>query len=123
MWLSRCKVLLTPVTSVQMCIIVFPVLAGIYYGGRTFTLPGVQIPHHLLGLREIVTSGMLYYRMNLLPHLAPSWILGKFQLARWSQKMAIFPEGIPHPSTHPSTHPSVNKTFQDFKIFKIRIFH
>ena len=34
-------------------------------------------------------------------------IYGKFRLARWSHKVALFPVRIPptHPSTHPPTHP------------------
>ena len=38
-----------------------------------------------------------------------SWESGKYQLARWSHKVEIFPERKPHcqPSTHPPTHPTI----------------
>ena len=37
-----------------------------------------------------------------------TWESGKFQLARWSHEVVLFPERTIHPSTHPPTHPTIS---------------
>ena len=66
---------------------------------ETLNYPHILVSNFLLMPLIAILGSILDSQLN--------WESGKFQLARWSQEVGLFPERTNHPPTHPHIHPTI----------------